>query len=229
MWAIVPIKRFQSAKQRLSPIASVRQRAALAEAMAVHLLKELTSARSLSGVLVVSSERSLRGPTEKLGFAFLPDEGAGLNEVLQCAGMRLARAGVSEMVIIHADLPLFSAQEFDRVAALHAQGPARKMTLVSDAKGCGTNIRFCRPGLAVPPLYGLQSALHHREAAFAGGLRTETVHSLALSLDCDTPEDLRPILRALQRSAASGIRAIRLPADRLLEPSRILEESEYDL
>lgn len=191
MWAIVPVKRFAEAKQRLAPVLLPAQRAALARHMAERVLTELGLLPWLDGVLVVSADDGLFDLVQRLGFEWFDDAGAGLNAALDAAGARLAGRGVDETVIVHADLPLFHAAALDEVAAVHQRGGARRMTIVTDLRGSGTNVRFCRPSGAVAAQYGEGSAARHRAAALEAGLEVETVTLRPLSFDCDTPDDLR--------------------------------------
>jgi 2-phospho-L-lactate guanylyltransferase len=191
MWAIVPIKRFAEAKQRLAPLLSPAQRAELARHMAEGVLTELRRLPWLDGVLVVSAESGLSNLVRRLCFEPFDDAGAGLNAALDAAGARLAGRGIGETVIVHADLPLFHAGALEHAAALHRRGGARRMTIVTDLRGGGTNVRFCRPAAAVSAHYGEGSAARHRAAAQAAGLAVETVTLRELSFDCDTPDDLR--------------------------------------
>lgn len=193
MQAIVPIKRFNDAKQRLSAIASPSARASIAEIMATHVLTELARAHALSGVLVVSSEPSIRSLVRRLGFDFLFHDDGGLNGALTSATNRLPIAQAADIVIVHADLPLFAALEFDSLCRQHAEGSDRKMTIVPDVHSSGTNVRFCRPGLAVKPLYGRGSMSLHLQEARGSNLAVDVVTSPSLSMDCDTIDDFETI------------------------------------
>lgn len=204
MRVVVPVKRFDLAKQRLSPAVSVTQRKLLARDMAETVLRELAASTSHDGVLVASDEDSLRPLTRQLGFDYLDDPGGGLNPVVAAAIVRAMRGGWEDIAVVHADLPLFTAREFDRIAAAHLAGPERKMTIVPDRQNDGTTIRCCRPADAVPPLYGPGSARRHREIAVERGLAVEVFRSATLSVDCDTPEDLRYIV-SLEGAATTAI------------------------
>jgi 2-phospho-L-lactate guanylyltransferase len=193
MRVVVPVKRFELAKQRLSPAVSVEQRMSLMRDMAETVLRELAASTSHDGVLVVSGEESLRPLAAQLSFDYLDDPGGGLNAAIAAAIARAMRDDCKDIAIVHADLPLFTAREFDRLAAAHLAGPKRKMTIVQDRWNDGTTIRFCRPADAVPPLYGPGSARRHRGFAIERGLAVEDSPSATLSVDCDTPEDLRHI------------------------------------
>lgn len=219
MWAIVPIKRFEAAKQRLSPVFSAMERAAAAREMAMRVLNGLAQTHAVEGVLVVSGEERLRRVAQNLGFDFRLDAEVGLNEALEDAMRTLSQARAMSLAIVHADLPLFEAVEFDRIAALHALGEDRKVTIVPDAAGEGTNLRFCRPGHLLPPLFGKRSALHHRRAAIEMGVSVEMVTSATLSLDCDTPEDVERILKI----APQSLQCLRMASSRSRLKQRRIE------
>lgn len=205
MWVIVPVKRFSVAKQRLSPIVSVAERAVLARTMAIRVLGELAKARTVRGVTVVSGDPDLRFMADRFGFDFLQDAEVGLNQALAETVAALDGANVLDMAIVHADLPFFTCQEFDRIADRHMSGPSLKMTIVPDAASEGTNLRFCRPGGVVPLLFGQGSARRHCAAAKRIGVFTEVVDSPTLSIDCDTPADLERIRAHPVRSTPDGL------------------------
>ena len=54
IWAIVPVKELDGAKQRLAPLLSPAQRRALIEVMMGEVLEAVAGAKSLAGILVVT-------------------------------------------------------------------------------------------------------------------------------------------------------------------------------
>ena len=54
MWAIVPIKTFERAKQRLANVLTEEERRSLMLAMARDVLTCLSKAKNLTGILIVS-------------------------------------------------------------------------------------------------------------------------------------------------------------------------------
>lgn len=204
MRVIIPVKRFCFAKERLAAVRTQAEREELARVMTERVLRELALSRAHEGVSVVSVERSIIGLAHELGFDWLEDPGGGLNAALAHVLESVCQTGCDDVAIVHADLPFFSAREFDRVAALHQQGPQRGLTIVADRFGDGTTVRLCRPALAVPPLYGPDSACRHAAYARAHGMEVKFVRSATLSIDCDTPADLEFImLSASERDAAA--------------------------
>ena len=56
IWAVVPVKEFARAKERLAPLLSRRLRQELAAAMFEDVLESLSAARGLAGIVVVTIE-----------------------------------------------------------------------------------------------------------------------------------------------------------------------------
>ena len=54
IWAVVPIKELEGAKQRLAPLLSPAERRALIEVMMGEVLEAVAGARSLAGIVVVT-------------------------------------------------------------------------------------------------------------------------------------------------------------------------------
>ena len=54
IWAVVPIKELDGAKQRLAPLLSPAQRRALIEVMMGEVLEAVAAANSLAGIIVVT-------------------------------------------------------------------------------------------------------------------------------------------------------------------------------
>src|SRR5207302_8837520 len=71
--AILPVKRFALAKQRLGASVAHSLRARLAAAMVADVLAALASARSLERIIVVTRERALAAEADRQGAIVLED------------------------------------------------------------------------------------------------------------------------------------------------------------
>ena len=78
--AILPVKDFSNAKQRLIPGLSPAEREALAEAMFSDVLAALESSEALDEVLVVTRGTRARDLAAQFGMPVVPDEEQGHNE-----------------------------------------------------------------------------------------------------------------------------------------------------
>lgn len=199
MDVVVPVKRFSLGKQRLSDCVSPADRYELCRLMAEWVLRELALTWTIDRIVVVTAEpallRFVRGYSFDL--VFEQAEQGSLNAAVTYALRQIADAGAHDACVVHSDIPLFSSEELTRVIRQHRNGAERKLTLVSDSAGFGTNVRLCRPVEAVPCLYGNASAQRHEQAAHLEGVSVDRVLSRTLSLDLDTYDDVAPILRAV--------------------------------
>ena len=191
MWAIVPLKSLEKAKQRLADVLSADERRLLMLAMARDVLTGLSRSTRLTGILIVSRTPEADALAQTFGterFAESPD--ADLSEALTQASEHLAEhLGATGVLIVPADVPLLSPDELDRVLAAHAA-----VTIVPDDENLGTNTLICSPPSCVPYLFDGKSFKPHTEAAYRAGLTPRIVRSDNLALDIDTPADLRALL-----------------------------------
>lgn len=209
MRLIVPIKRFDVAKQRLRKAFAPAQRQALARAMARHVLTEISGVPGLESVTVATSEAEMAALARHLGFSILPDadDGRGFNATVERAIRVVAGAADCEVGVVSADLPLFSSSSLSAMLRAHRDGEGHQVSLVADRYGEGTNALMLRPGSVIGPSYGERSALRHAEAARQANVAFARHDFTSLSLDLDHPDDVEPILEA-----ASTIGAAHRPA-----------------
>lgn len=197
MHVIVPVKSFMHAKSRLAKVLDDAQRAALAYALVRDVLAELARVPGIQSVVVASSEPQVDALVRHHGYDLLRDmSGASLNDALSRAMVHVAGSPSDPVAVVCADLPLFDAGEFQRMAAVHAAAPTPALTIAPDHLGQGTNVRISPAGAALPCLYGPGSAVAHMQAAAARGLAVQVFESHSLSLDVDLPENLLAIARA---------------------------------
>ena len=175
---LVPVKAFDDAKVRLAPALPAPERAALARTMAEHVL---TAARPLP-TAVVCDDRDVAAWARSRGVLVIWEPGRGLNGAVEAGVEQLARLGVEQVIVAHADLPL--ATEL----AWLARFPG--VTLVPDRADDGTNVA-CVPATAgFRFAYGPGSFARHRAEARRLGLPLRVVHEPTLSWDVDVPADL---------------------------------------
>lgn len=195
MWAIVPCKRLEEAKGRLTPVLAAAERRRLVRAMLRDVLAALREARGLAGIAVVSPDPGVRALAEASGALALADPpAADLSGVVGAAAAVLAARGASGVLVVAADAPLLTAAELERVLAAHGTG--RGVTIVPDRAGRGSNAVACTPPGAIAFRYGADSFRRHVEAARERGLCSRCLHMPGLGLDLDTPEDLAVFARS---------------------------------
>lgn len=192
IWAVVPVKPFGLAKQRLAPVLAPEARARLAEAMLRDVLAALAGVQGLEGVLVVSAEpRAGEIAADHGAEVLVESEAAGLNEALERAAACLAGRGAGGMLVLPGDVPGVLATEVAKVLALHDAAPA--LTLVAAHDGEGTNALLASPPGLIRFAFGPGSLGAHLGAAALAGVEPAVLAGGAvpgIAHDIDSPEDL---------------------------------------
>ena len=217
--AVLPIKDFRQAKQRLAGFLSAVERRLLAEAMAEDVLETLSQVSELSEIIVVTRDERAFELAARHGARVLAEpSNDGQSAAVERAAAALGRAGVESLLQVPGDVPGASADEIAAVLAAHgrASDGAPAVTLVPSYDRRGTNCVLCSPPDALPFAFGHDSFEPHCEAARAQGIAPRIIALPGLGLDIDTPDDLRAFVarpaagRTLDYLRESGI------AERLL-------------
>ena len=196
--AILPVKSFGAAKQRLGSLLGSGSRQALAQAMFQDVLASLRKVEGIERIVVVASEPSVEFAADEQ-VTLLEDELSEGQSAATAAGIRWAVAsGFERVLLVPGDTPLLSQTEID---ALLANAP-EEVVIVPDRHGTGTNGLLLRPPTAIEPSFGPDSLGRHVAAAEAAGVthRIERVPSLVF--DVDTSEDLAVVAQAIEDSRA---------------------------
>ncbi|WP_109492809.1 2-phospho-L-lactate guanylyltransferase [Mycobacteroides chelonae] len=181
---IIAVKNLATAKSRLAPSLPAPERERLVLGMLTHAISVAFSAART--VAVISPDPAAKAAAGEAGARFIFDDTPEghpdpLNNALRGAATQL-RAASPNLVVLQADLPAVTAQEF--AAAMQA-ARSHARSFVADRHGTGTAALFSTDG-ELNPLFGIDSARRHRDSGaveLAGdwpGLRC----------DVDTPEDL---------------------------------------
>lgn len=200
MQVLVPVNELERAKGRLAEVLDPAARAALALATVTTVVGAIREA----GHEPVLLTRDARVRSAFEGLAAIIDEdpeARGLNGQLESAIARVGADGdLEELLILHADLPLATAQAIRDL--VEEAPPAPSVTLVRSGDG-GTNAMLLRPPGRFALAYGANSFARHREAAVVAGMAVAEVQSPALALDVDTPADIERLM-ALPAGRASA-------------------------
>jgi 2-phospho-L-lactate/phosphoenolpyruvate guanylyltransferase len=201
--AVLPVKRFDEAKQRLGEALRSGTRRALAEAMLVDVLTALRRARRVDAVVVVTREHTAEALARAQGASAIrdPDE-PGHNPAAR-AGIRWAlEQGAKRALLVPGDCPALDPAEVDDLLLAHPHSEGR-VTIVPDRHGSGTNALVLCPPDAISPAFGPGSRARHEELAREAGAECRIAEPPSLALDVDTIEDLA-VLRAALDARTGG-------------------------
>ena len=197
MWLLLPIKAFDSAKSRLSNLLTTSERSELAQAMAADVLSTVAHHPAFSRVVVCSGDQRAQTLADAYNADFLddlPSENTGLDQSVHHAVGRLLADGVTELAVIHCDLPLLTRTEIDHFVNIHQRGEGRSMTITPVRRRLGTNLLAWRPLAGFSTQYGEDSFRRHCDLAHRLALHVNFCPSPGGALDIDTLDDLQAFL-----------------------------------
>jgi 2-phospho-L-lactate guanylyltransferase len=202
---IIAVKRLAAAKTRLAPVFSAQTREAVVLAMLADTLTAAARVRSLRRITVITPDDAAAAAASDLGADVLSDPTPDghpdpLNNAI-AAAERMVAESVSNIVVLHGDLPALQTQELSEAIAA---ARLHQRSFVADRLGTGT-AALCAFGTALEPRFGPDSSARHR---LTGAIELTGAWP-GLRCDIDTPEDLAVARRlgvgpATARALAAG-------------------------
>jgi 2-phospho-L-lactate guanylyltransferase len=201
IWAVVPVKDLQGAKQRLADVLSAKERQELFAAMLEDVLCALAASSGLAGILVVTRDPLGQRLAARYGARVLvEEENRGHTAASSLGAGTLRQEGVGGMVQVPADLPLLAPGDVQALLRVHGQAPAVTLSPARDERG--TNAVVCSPPDLLPLRFGDDSFSAHMRRARSLGIEPKIVRRPALALDLDTPADLAAFLATPSKTRA---------------------------
>ena len=195
--AVLPVKRFDAAKQRLAAGIDEERRRELAGAMLADVLEAIGEARAIERLIVVTGEPLAQELAAEAGAEVVPDpEDAGHVEAAQAGIARAEVEGAERVILLAGDCPLLDPRELDR---LLTGVPGRYVGIVPDRHGSGTNALLLSPPDAIVPAFGEGSRDRHVEAARRAEIPFGIEELPSIELDLDTPADVIALTRELEK------------------------------
>jgi 2-phospho-L-lactate guanylyltransferase len=210
--AILPIKSFAFAKQRLGASVADTLRAELARAMVSDVLDALAAVAELELTIVITREPEAGAIARELGALVVEDRSeAGQSAAVELGVRRALREGFERVLCVPGDCPALDPVE---VALLLETSAGAEVAIVPDRHGTGTNGLLLAPPSAIAPSFGPGSCERHRRLAAEQGLACRVERLPSLLLDVDTGEDLVKLRERLagELSGAPRTREVLAPS-----------------
>jgi 2-phospho-L-lactate/phosphoenolpyruvate guanylyltransferase len=196
--AILPIKDFDHAKQRLGEALNTGPRQMLVQAMFSDVLIALNRSARVDDILVVTEDHGAERIAAGYGALVVSDHQQGHNPAAARGLQRALELGVERALLVPGDCPLMVPAEIDALIDRAPEAPSA--LIIPDRHGSGTNALLLTPPDVMAPAFGPGSRTRHEALAEKAQLRHETVDIPSLGLDIDTPEDLAAAEAALDNS-----------------------------
>jgi 2-phospho-L-lactate/phosphoenolpyruvate guanylyltransferase len=190
-FAILPVKRFEVAKQRLADDLGKGTRRALVEAMITDVLIALRRSKGVDRTLVVTAEPGVDALAHGYDADSVSDPGEPSHSAAALLGIREATIrGATRVLLVPGDCPALDPAEIDALLARERPSAAPDVVVVPDRHGSGTNALLLTPPDAIEPAFGTGSRERHVARSQAAGATVEVIEVPSLAYDVDTVSDL---------------------------------------
>jgi 2-phospho-L-lactate guanylyltransferase len=198
--AIVPIKSFEVAKQRLAGSLASGGRRSLVQAMFSDVLGALRRTQGIEAIAVVTGDVSARSVASGDRMVLLEDDrNDGQSAATQIGIQYAIEQGFERVLLVPGDTPLLGPPEIEAMLA-RCERDGIGVAIVPDRHGTGTNGLLIAPPGSFDPSFGPGSLERHLGQARDRDLvhRVETLPSL--EHDVDTPGDLAALWSVVDES-----------------------------
>jgi 2-phospho-L-lactate/phosphoenolpyruvate guanylyltransferase len=194
--ALLPVKGFRNAKQRLAPILSSAAREILAETMFRDVLLQVTRVRGLAETFVVTGDDKVAAIALSGGAQVIREcAESGETGAVDFARMELQRAGCEAVLILPGDMPLLRAADIEQLLdQVPREARPPYALLVPSHDRFGTNALLLAPPDIITLRFGYDSFTFHTGQVSARGLPIRFIENERLALDIDEPKDLERFL-----------------------------------
>jgi len=193
IWAILPIKSLDGAKQRLRKVLSPNERRELMLNSARDVLTALSHSSHLSGILLVSKDEDAIALGTEFDVSVLRIESDnGQSDAIDKAVFYLQGIGVTSTLSIPGDAPLLLAVDIDIICDTLKNKPS--ITIVSNADGTGSNCIGTSSAGLISYQFGTNSFAKHVASAREHGIQPTLLSLPRLELDIDTPGDISQLM-----------------------------------
>ena len=194
--ALIPVKGFSNAKQRLSPLLDAAERELFAEVMFRDVLKQVLKARGLVETYVVTGDNKVAEIATSLGAQLIREKvEKGETGAVDFARGELKHLGREAVLIIPGDMPLVRSADIEEVLAQVPEGASFPFALlVPSHDRMGTNALLLAPPDIIKLRFGYDSFTYHMSQLSAQGLPLRFIENERLALDIDEPKDLERFL-----------------------------------
>jgi len=203
-FAIVPVKRFENAKTRLSSMLDTEDRIRLSSLMLEDTLQILSVAPALMQVIIVSADKRADEIATKHGAKFLPEEKEkGVNSAVALAdGYCIEKEAADATIVIPHDLPLLDSIVISKACEL-AEKESTCIVICPSVRYDGTNMLLRKPPSVIGTFYETDSYNMHVRTAIKLGIPVKPLLSKSLMYDIDTPEDALQLIKEENVAAKS--------------------------
>ncbi len=203
-FAIIPVKDFTRAKERLSPLLSRPERTELALAMYEDVLEAVTNAQGLDRVVVISNDRiALQLAKQRGAASFEEADQRGQSRSVKAATEYCIQMGATKILSLPLDIPLVNSTDIDSI--LNASNQSPYVVMVPSRNGDGTNALLRDPPDIMKCNFGIGSFKAHLGTLLQKHIPHQVLQIANIALDIDTVDDLAILVSQICRTRAQRL------------------------
>jgi len=192
--AILPVKKLDRSKSRLSSLLSEKERGLFTLGLLRRTFNILKSSNLFDNVLIVSRDRSVEIFAEQKKALFLLEKRRGLNQALTQATRWAVLRGVHSIFILPLDVPFLTIKDIHSIIEMGKE-KEKIVVIAPDRERIGTNALFIKPPGIIYYRFGNGSFQHHRQQLKERQIETKIYTSTGISFDVDSTSDYKTMLQ----------------------------------
>ncbi|MFY9795543.1 MAG: 2-phospho-L-lactate guanylyltransferase [Candidatus Nitrosopolaris sp.] len=195
IFALVPVKKFDSSKSRLSSVLNVDERKKLSELLLMNTISVLTKSSAISEIVIVSSDEVAMEIAKRNDAKFLREsKDHGVNAAIARADDYSSENGAEATLVIPQDLPLLMTADVNMICR-KAESTERCLVICPSIRHDGSNALLRKPSRLLKTYYDEDSFNAHIRAATKVGIPIKVFLSKRIMVDLDTTEDIRILMK----------------------------------
>ena len=200
---IIPVKKFNDSKQRLSSICTLEERRDLSRSMLFDICDVLIKSEYFTEIVLVSSEEEITQYESYDGITYLREnEVNGVDNAVELGNKYFIEKGFDATVVIPGDIPLIHNKVLDELFNLIKDN---QVIITPSRKKNGTNLLFRSPPDVIGTSYDNNSYFRHLDMIKAKNLQHWIYLEDSIRLDLDEPEDIKIINEKLLDSRTKSL------------------------
>lgn len=195
IFALVPVKKFDSSKSRLSSVLNVDERKKLSELLLMNTISVLTKSSAISEIVIVSSDEVAMEIAKRNDAKFLREsKDHGVNAAIARADDYSSENGAEATLVIPQDLPLLMTADVNMICR-KAESTERCLVICPSIRHDGSNALLRKPSRLLKTYYDEDSFNAHIRAATKVGIPVKVFLSKRIMVDLDTTEDIGILMK----------------------------------
>ncbi|MDQ6866251.1 MAG: 2-phospho-L-lactate guanylyltransferase [Thermoproteota archaeon] len=194
IFALVPVKKFESSKSRLGAVLSINERIKLSELLLINTINVLKKSSAISNIVVISSDERAMEIARRTDAKFLKEaKDRGVNAAIAVADDYSSENRAHATIVIPVDLPLLTATDVNMMCR-KAKSPERCLVISPSIRYDGSNALLRKPSRLLKTHYDEDSFNAHIRAATQFGIPIKVVLSQRIMKDLDSIEDIKILM-----------------------------------